>query len=69
MPLSLWVPKPQSDNQPVVALEWNCEWEVESGMLWVIRDDQVLFVGPTHSAEADSLWGYFLFGEEGFNYA
>ena len=63
----LWVPQPQSDNQPIAVLEWNCEWEVEHGMLWIIREDQVFFVGPANLGE--SLWGDFFFGEDEFNYA
>jgi hypothetical protein len=33
-------------TQPVIHLELNCDWEEEHGMEWIVRDGQVVYVGP-----------------------
>lgn len=44
-PILLIVPGLSSENDPVIHLELNCDWEVEHGMEWIIRNDKVLYVG------------------------
>ncbi|MEM9772330.1 MAG: hypothetical protein AAF889_12170 [Cyanobacteria bacterium P01_D01_bin.73] len=50
LPLDLWVLEPDRGKYPYVLLEWDCEWEVEHGMIWVIRDDSVVYVGAANAA-------------------
>ena len=32
-------------SKPVIHMELNCEWEEEHGMEWIIRDNEVQYVG------------------------
>lgn len=50
VPLDLWVLEPDRGKYPYALLEWDCEWEVEHGMIWIIRDDSVAYVGPANAA-------------------
>ncbi|HEX3045591.1 MAG TPA: hypothetical protein VHY08_12605 [Bacillota bacterium] len=45
-PNGLSIPEPKDENTPVINLELNCDWEEEHGMQWIIRDNEVLYVGP-----------------------
>ena len=64
-PSVLLVPYPENENQPVIHLELNCEWEVEHGMEWVIRDNKVLYVGAFNG---ENPWDEFS-EKETWNYA
>jgi len=64
-PSVLLVPYPENENQPVIHLELNCEWEVEHGMEWVIRDNKVLYVGAFNG---ENPWDDFS-EKETWNYA
>ncbi|WP_252106593.1 MULTISPECIES: hypothetical protein [unclassified Halomonas] len=44
-PSVMIVPYPEQST-PVVHLELECQWEPEHGMEWIIRENQVLYVGP-----------------------
>lgn len=63
-PSVLIVPDPENGQEPVVWMELNCEWEAEHGMEWVIRDDEVLYVGgfngtdPWSEIQKDVPWNY-----------
>ncbi|MEM6502241.1 MAG: hypothetical protein AAF685_10430 [Cyanobacteria bacterium P01_C01_bin.89] len=50
VPLCLSVLEPDQGKYPYVLLDWDCEWEVEHGMTWVICDDSVAYVGATNAA-------------------
>lgn len=43
-PILLIIEKPEGEGI-VLHLELNCDWEEEHGMEWLIRDDEVLYVG------------------------
>tara|TARA_R100000306_G_scaffold32381_2_gene34123 strand:- start:2384 stop:2848 length:465 start_codon:yes stop_codon:yes gene_type:complete len=47
-PSVLIVPSPEDPALPVVHLELDCEWEEEHGMEWIVRGNEVLFVGAFH---------------------
>ncbi len=53
------------ENTPVVDLELNYDWEKEHGMQWIVRDDQVLYVG---AYEGEDPWGDYTMKDE-WNYA
>lgn len=44
-PLTLLIPKPYKADEPVIHLELKCDWEAARGMEWLLRGDQVLYVG------------------------
>jgi len=44
-PSCLSVSEPQKGSEPIVSLELDCEWEIEHGMEWVIREGKVIYVG------------------------
>ncbi|MDP7017186.1 MAG: hypothetical protein QGG36_15380 [Pirellulaceae bacterium] len=44
-PSVLMVPPGNHESAPVIHMELNCDWEEEHGMEWIIRDDEVLYVG------------------------
>ena len=44
-PISLSIPDPKERDSPVVHLELNCDWEDEHGMEWLVRAENVLYVG------------------------
>jgi len=50
-PSLLSVPSANPTREPVVHMELNCDWEAEHGMEWVIRNDEVLFVGPYNGCD------------------
>lgn len=45
-PSVLIVPAWPLDDDPVLHMELNCEWEEEHGMEWIVRKNSVLYVGP-----------------------
>lgn len=64
-PSTFIVPDPKHGDEPVIHLELNCDWEVEHGMEWVIRGDQVLYVGAYNG---ENPWRNFS-KKESWNYA
>lgn len=44
-PLSLHIEEPEDRTILAFSVELDCSWEMEHGMQWVIKDDQVLYVG------------------------
>ncbi|KAB2935339.1 MAG: hypothetical protein F9K24_01020 [Leptonema illini] len=64
-PSLLIIPNPQESRKPALHLELNCDWEIEHGMEWVIRDDRVLYVGAFNGEDA---WDDFSQSKE-YNYA
>jgi hypothetical protein len=44
-PVALIVPPLPDEAQPVFHMELDCDWEDEHGMEWIIRGDNVLYVG------------------------
>ena len=64
-PSVLIVPYPERENELVVHLELNCEWESEHGMEWVIRNNKVLYVGAFNGEDP---WSEFDDAAE-WNYA
>ncbi len=64
-PNGLSIPKPKDENMPVIDLELNCDWEEEHGMQWIIRNDEVLYVGAYNG---ENPWGDFTEKKE-WNYA
>lgn len=63
-PSALIIPKPNSTGNPVIHLELNCDWEIEHGMEWVVRNGRVLYVGafngedPYGNFDTDVSWNY-----------
>ncbi|PZD96727.1 hypothetical protein DNH61_05885 [Paenibacillus sambharensis] len=64
-PNILIVPDPEGRTEPVVHMELDCEWEIEHGMEWVVRGDQVLYVGSFNS---ENPWGDYA-EKDSWNYA
>jgi hypothetical protein len=64
-PSVLLVPAPAISGEAVVHLELNCAWEEEHGMEWIVRGDEVKYVGAFHGEDA---WGDFS-SKEVWNYA
>ncbi|KKC99589.1 DUF6985 domain-containing protein [Photobacterium halotolerans] len=64
-PSILLVPYPEKENEPVIHMELNCEWEPEHGMEWLIRGNKVLYVGAFNGEDP---WSDFSKKEE-WNYA
>ncbi|MDJ0940564.1 MAG: hypothetical protein QNJ00_12465 [Woeseiaceae bacterium] len=50
-PVLLLVPYLTDSRVPVVHLELNCDWEVEHGMEWIVREDRVQYVGAFHGED------------------
>ena len=44
-PSALMIESPEDPTIIVIHLELNCLWEPEHGMEWIVRDDEVLYVG------------------------
>jgi hypothetical protein len=63
-PSVLLIPDPENNNEPILHMELNCEWEEEHGMEWVVRNNEVLYVGasngvyPWGSCDAGEFWNY-----------
>lgn len=55
-PSVLIIPVPKNGHEPVIDMELNCEWEIEHGMEWIIRADNVLYVGAFNG---ENPWGDF----------
>ena len=53
-PSMLVVPEQEYQNEPVIHLELNCDWEEEHGMEWIIRNNQLLYVGAFNGEDP---WG------------
>lgn len=45
LPGELIIPDERIPERPVVHMELDCEWELEHGMEWLIREDEVWYVG------------------------
>lgn len=50
-PSVLIVPVVPEDTDPFVHMELNCDWEIEHGMEWIIREDKPMYVGPFNSED------------------
>ncbi len=59
------IPEPLNGNEPVLHMDLNCEWEPEHGMEWIIRGNDVLYVGQYANEDP---WGDYSFKED-WNYA
>lgn len=63
-PSVLLVPYPDGAPDPVIHLELNCSWEPEHGLEWVVRGDEVQYVGafngedPLGSFDQKQPWNY-----------
>jgi len=64
-PSLLLIPNIEDRDIPIIHMELNCIWEVEHGMEWLIREDEVLYVGGFNCVDP---WGEFL-KKEIWNYA
>jgi len=64
-PSSLIVPYPENGTETVVHLELNCDWEIEHGMEWLVRNNEVLYVGGFNDVHE---WGDYS-EKESYNYA
>ncbi|MUT66856.1 hypothetical protein [Paenibacillus sp. NEAU-GSW1] len=64
-PIMLCVPDPEGRDIPVLDLELNCEWEIEHGMEWIVRENEVLYVGPYYG---ENPWGDYAV-KKNWNYA
>lgn len=64
-PCALMVPNPENGSEPVIHLELNCSWEAEHGMEWLIRGNEVLYVGHFNSVDS---WGDYRVKDR-WNYA
>ncbi len=65
-PSVLIIPYSESDNnEPILHMELNCEWEPEHGMEWIVRKSEVLYVG---AFQGENPWGDFS-DKESWNYA
>lgn len=54
--LALSIPLESRPNVPVVNLEFDCEWEREHGIQWLVRDGTILFVGAACEGKP---WGEY----------
>ena len=63
-PSTLIIPEPEYGDEPVIWMELNCEWEQEHGMQWVVRNNEVLYVGgfngtdPWAEISKSTPWNY-----------
>ena len=63
-PGTIMIAEPVDENVPVVHMSLGCEWEEEHGLEWVIRDDEVLYVGafqgndPWSDYSSKKTWNY-----------
>jgi hypothetical protein len=64
-PGTLLVPDPEKDEEPLLHMELNCEWEVEHGMEWIVRGKRVLYVGSFNGLDP---WADFS-KKQSWNYA
>lgn len=55
-PSVLIIPNSNGTNMPVIHMELNCDWEEEHGMEWIVRADEVLYVGAFNG---ENPWGDF----------
>lgn len=63
-PTTLIIPNPEF-SEPVAHLELNCEWEEEHGMEWIVRGNDVLYVGGFNGQNP---WGNYAL-KKSWNYA
>lgn len=58
------VPACEADSEPVLHMEMNCDWEEEHGMEWIVRGDEILYVGqftgenPMRDFSTKGGWSY-----------
>lgn len=63
-PSILIIPDPEYGDEPVIWMSLKCDWEVEHGMEWVIRKDEVLYVGgfngtdPWSEISKENSWNF-----------
>jgi len=62
---TLLIPNPENDDEPIIHMELNCDWEIEHGMEWVVRNGEVLYVGAFNGVNP---WADFS-TKESWNYA
>lgn len=64
-PLTLFIPRPFKADEPVIHLELKCDWGAAQGLEWLVRGNQVLYVGAFNR---ENPWGDFT-TRETWNYA
>ncbi|CAM4227625.1 DUF6985 domain-containing protein [Lederbergia lenta] len=65
-PTGLIVDEPRDPHKPVIHLEGNCEWEVEHGIEFIIREDQLLYLSSFNGMGA---WDEPESYKDSYNYA
>lgn len=51
-PMALHVETHPDRTDIIIRVELNCDWEVEHGLEWLIRDQQILYVGSCEMPDA-----------------
>ena len=64
-PSVLIVPYPEDSDEIIIHLELNCEWEIEHGMEWLLKGNNVLYVGAFNGEDPWSDYSK----KESWNYA
>lgn len=64
-PNMLIIPDEEIPGTPVFHMELNCEWEIEHGMEWIVRDSRVLYVGAFNGGDP---WDEYL-EKDSWNFA
>lgn len=52
-PIDMMIEMDPERTETIIRIELNCDWEVEHGLEWLIRDQQILYVG---SCEVPDAW-------------
>jgi len=52
-PIDMTIEIDPARTETIIRIELNCDWEVEHGLEWLIRDQQILYVG---SCEVPDAW-------------
>lgn len=58
-PSVLIIDKPKEKNNIVIHLELNCDWEIEHGLEWTIKNGEILYVGAFESEDGWSELSYY----------
>ena len=45
-PSALIVPWPENENDTLISIEFNCEFEEEHGLQWLLLNSRLTYVGP-----------------------
>jgi len=64
-PQVLIIPYPQENQDSILHLELNCEWDAEHGMAWIVRNRSILYVGAFNGMDP---WGDYQ-NKDAWNYA